>query len=47
MFHAALFDMDDTLIDQCAAYEGVFRVFYNQQEAIHSITNWEEALEFF
>jgi putative hydrolase of the HAD superfamily len=46
-FRAALFDMDDTLIDRRSAYDEVYRVLYNQHEAIHGSTSWEEALEFF
>ena len=46
-FRAALFDMDDTLIDRRSAYDDVYRVFYDRHEAIHSTTSWENALEFF
>jgi len=47
IFRAALFDMDDTLIDRRAAYDDVYRVFYDKHEAIKSTTSWEDALEFF
>lgn len=46
-FRAALFDMDDTLIDRRAAYDDVYRVFYDQHDEINSSTSWEDALEFF
>ena len=47
IFRAALFDMDDTLIDRRGAYDDVYRVMYDQQELIHGSTSWEDALEFF
>jgi putative hydrolase of the HAD superfamily len=47
IFRAALFDMDDTLIDRRGAYDDVYRVMYDQQELIHSSTSWEDALDFF
>ena len=46
-FRAALFDMDDTLIDRQAAYEAVYRLFYDQQDAVNSLTPWAEAIENF
>lgn len=46
-FRAALFDLDDTLIDRRSAYDNVYRVFYDRHEAIHGSTAWEDALEFF
>jgi len=46
-FRAALFDMDDTLIDRHAAYGDVYRVLYEQNEVIHGSTSWEDALEYF
>jgi len=46
-FSAALFDMDDTLIDRHSAYGDVYRVLYDQNEAIHDSTSWEDALEYF
>ena len=46
-FRAALFDMDDTLIDRRTAYDDVYRLFYDRHEAIHGSTSWEDALEFF
>ena len=46
-FSAALFDMDDTLIDRQSAYGDVYRVLYDQNEAIHDSTSWEDALEYF
>ena len=47
IFRAALFDMDDTLIDRCSAYDDVYRAFYDQHEVIHSSTSWEDALAYF
>ncbi|MBO03699.1 MAG: hypothetical protein CL731_01595 [Chloroflexi bacterium] len=46
-FRAALFDMDDTLIDRETAYNDVYRLFYDQQEAINKSVSWEEALDYF
>jgi putative hydrolase of the HAD superfamily len=46
-FGAALFDMDDTLIDRHSAYGDVYRVLYDQNEAIHDSTSWKDALEYF
>ena len=46
-FSAALFDMDDTLIDRQAAYGDVYRVLYDQYEAIHGSISWEDAFEYF
>jgi putative hydrolase of the HAD superfamily len=47
IFRAALFDMDDTLIDRGRAYDDVYRTLYDREEAINSVSSWEEALEFF
>ncbi|HIF72516.1 MAG TPA: HAD family hydrolase [Dehalococcoidia bacterium] len=47
IFRAALFDMDDTLIDRRSAYDEVYRVFYDNHEVIHSSTSWEDALAYF
>jgi HAD superfamily hydrolase (TIGR01549 family) len=47
IFRAALFDMDDTLIDRCSAYDDVYRAFYDQHEVINSSTSWEDALAYF
>lgn len=44
---AALFDLDDTLIDRAAAYEKFFREFYDQSPDINGSTSWDDALEFF
>jgi len=46
-FRAALFDLDDTLIDRKSAYDDVYRTLYDQNEAISSTTSWLEALEYF
>jgi putative hydrolase of the HAD superfamily len=46
-FSAVLFDMDDTLIDRHSAYGDVYRVLYDQNEAIHDSTSWKDALEYF
>ncbi|MEE8047135.1 MAG: HAD family hydrolase, partial [Dehalococcoidia bacterium] len=47
ILRAALFDMDDTLIDRRAAYDDVYRVVYDRHEAINSATSWEDALDYF
>ncbi|MCZ6539473.1 MAG: HAD-IA family hydrolase [Chloroflexi bacterium] len=47
VFRAALFDLDDTLVDRKSAYGDVYRVLYDRHAAIHNQTRWEEALEFF
>jgi putative hydrolase of the HAD superfamily len=47
IFRAALFDMDDTLIDRRAAYDDVYRVFYDMHDSINRSTSWEDALAFF
>ena len=44
---AALFDLDDTLLDRNTAFEATFRTFYETQPAINSTTGWDEALDFF
>lgn len=45
-FRAALFDLDDTLVDRKSAYDVVYRIMYDKQEAIHGQASWEDALEF-
>jgi putative hydrolase of the HAD superfamily len=47
VFSAALFDMDDTLIDRRSAYGDVYRVIYDKYESISSAASWEDALEYF
>ena len=44
---AALFDLDDTLLDRGPAFEATFREFYDTQPDINSTTDWGEALDFF
>ena len=44
---AALFDLDDTLIDRQAAYDHFYRSFYDQHEAINGEISWPEAKDFF
>ncbi len=44
---AALFDLDDTLLDRSTAFEATFRTFFESQPAINSTTGWDEALDFF
>jgi putative hydrolase of the HAD superfamily len=44
---AALFDLDDTLLDRKSGFESVYRLFYDQQPAINRSTPWEEARRFF
>jgi HAD superfamily hydrolase (TIGR01549 family) len=46
-FSAALFDMDDTLIDRHKAYGDVYRVLYDQHQVIHESMSWEDAYEYF
>ncbi len=44
---AALFDLDDTLLDRNTAFEATFHKFYDTQPDINSTTDWGEALDFF
>ena len=44
---AALFDLDDTLLDRNSAFEATFREFYDTQKAINLTTDWDEAIDFF
>ena len=44
---AALFDLDDTLLDRNTAFEATFREFYDTQPDINSTTDWGEAIDFF
>lgn len=44
---AALFDLDDTLLDRQTAFEATFREFYDAQPAINTTIDWDEALPFF
>ena len=44
---AALFDLDDTLLDRNTAFEATFREFYETRPAINSTINWDEAIDFF
>ena len=44
---AALFDLDDTLLDRASAYEATFLDFYNLQPLIADSTDWNDALAFF
>ena len=44
---AALFDLDDTLLDRESAFEATFREFYESRPAINTTTDWDEALDFF
>ena len=44
---AALFDLDDTLLDRNSAFEATFREFYDTQKAINLTTDCDEALDFF
>ena len=44
---AALFDLDDTLLDRTSAFEATFREFYDSQKPINSTMDWDEALDFF
>lgn len=44
---AALFDLDDTLVDRRGAYDVFYRSFYDRQDAINSDISWSEAKDFF
>lgn len=44
---AALFDLDDTLLDRRGAYQVFYRSFYDRQESINEDVPWPEASEFF
>ena len=44
---AALFDLDDTLLDRGPAFEATFREFYDTHPDINETTDWGEALDFF
>ena len=44
---AALFDLDDTLLDRTTAFEATFREFYDTHPEINSTTDWGEAIDFF
>ena len=44
---AALFDLDDTLVDRRSAYEYAYRRFYEEQPGINQNTSWAEAWDFF
>ena len=44
---AALFDLDDTLIDRHGAYDLFYRAFYDRNDAINESISWPEAREFF
>ena len=44
---AALFDLDDTLLDRGTAFEATFREFFDTQPDINSTTDWGEAIDFF
>ncbi len=44
---AALFDLDDTLLDRSSAFEATFREFYDSHPSINSTSDWGEALDFF
>ena len=46
-FRAALFDLDDTLIDRNSAYSEIYKVMFDQHEAIHGQSSWEDAHEYF
>ena len=46
-FRAALFDLDDTLVDRKSAFNDVYRALYEKHEVIHGQTPWADALEFF
>lgn len=45
--NAALFDLDDTLIDRRGAYDIFYRSFYDQHEVINENISWPEARDFF
>ena len=44
---AALFDLDDTLLDRGPAFEATFREFYDTQPEINSTIDWGAAIDFF
>ena len=44
---AALFDLDDTLLDRNSAFEATFQQFYDTQTAINLTTDCDEAIDFF
>jgi len=44
---AALFDLDDTLLDRKSAYNAFYRSFYDRHEVINEDVSWPEAKEFF
>lgn len=44
---AALFDLDDTLLDRNSAFEATFKEFFDSHSVINSTIEWEEALDFF
>ena len=44
---AALFDLDDTLLDRGSAYDHFYRSFYDRHDAINEAVSWPEAREFF
>ncbi len=46
-FRAALFDLDDTLIDRRSAYDIFYRSLYDQHEAINENISWPDARDFF
>ena len=44
---AALFDLDDTLIDRHGAYDLFYRSFYDKHQSINESIAWPEAKDFF
>jgi putative hydrolase of the HAD superfamily len=44
---AALFDLDDTLVDRRTAYNKFYRGFYDTHEPINRDVSWAEAKDFF
>ncbi|MDA0232746.1 MAG: HAD family hydrolase [Chloroflexi bacterium] len=44
---AALFDLDDTLVDRRGAYDVFYRSFYDRNSAINDDVSWPEAKKFF
>ncbi len=44
---AALFDLDDTLVDRRGAYNAFFRAFYDRHDVINEEVSWPQASEFF
>ncbi len=44
---AALFDLDDTLLDRNSAFEATFKEFFDSHSVINSTIGWDEALDFF